>query len=293
VLNIQVRIGPTVGAPLHIGIFLIDVILPTFNRSHLIDRAINSVLAQGFQGFRLFVINDGSTDETETILQKYSHHSQIHFLRQENKGVSAARNLGIRHAEAEWIAFLDSDDEWLPQKLEKQLAFIAQNPHYRFVHSNEIWIRHGSRVNAPKKFDKSNHEIFKRSLETCLISPSTVMMKRELCLEHGCFDESFTICEDYDLWLKILAREEVGFISHELIKKYGGHDDQLSTRYHSMEFWRIKALVHLLYRTELSEEQKILVNEQINKKATLLKSGYLKHQNQQGLNDLLNILGGP
>lgn len=223
-------------------------------------------------------------------MQKYSHHPQIHLLRQENRGVSAARNLGIKHSKAEWVAFLDSDDEWLPQKLEKQLAFIAQNPECRFVHSNEIWIRHGVRVNAPKKFDKSNHEIFKRSLETCLISPSTVMMKRELCLEHGCFDESFVICEDYDLWLKILAKEEVGFVSQELIKKHGGHDDQLSTRYQAMDFWRIKALINLLKKTELSLVQKILVNEQITKKSTLLKGGYLKHQNTQGLNDLLEML---
>lgn len=269
---------------------MIDIIIPTFNRSHLIERAIKSVLAQSYQGFNLYVVNDGSTDETETILQKYSHHPQIHFLRQENKGVSAARNLGIKHSKAEWVAFLDSDDEWLPQKLEMQLAFIAQNPRCRFVHSNEIWIRNGVRVNAKKKFDKSNHEIFKYSLETCLISPSTVMMKRELCLEHGCFDESFVICEDYDLWLKILAREEVGFISQDLIKKYGGHDDQLSTRYLAMDFWRIKALIHLLKKVELSQDQKNLVNEQIIKKSTLLKGGYLKHQNTQGLCDLLEIL---
>jgi glycosyltransferase involved in cell wall biosynthesis len=270
---------------------MIDVIIPTFNRSHLIERAINSVLAQGYQGFNLYVINDGSTDDTETILQKFSNHSQVHILKQENKGVSAARNLGIKHSQGEWIAFLDSDDEWLPQKLEKQLAFISQNPHVRFVHSNEIWFRHGVRVNAKKKFDKSNHEIFKRSLETCLISPSTVMMKRELCLEHQCFDESFVICEDYDLWLKILAREEVGFISEDLIKKHGGHEDQLSTRFQAMDFWRVKALILLLKKAVLSEEQKILVNDQIIKKSALLKAGYLKHQNEQGLSELLEILG--
>lgn len=269
---------------------MIDIIIPTFNRSHLIERAINSVLAQTFQGFNLYVVNDGSTDETEIILQKYAQHPQVHLLKQENKGVSAARNLGIKHSKAGWIAFLDSDDEWLPQKLESQVTFMAQNPNCRFVHSNEIWIRHGVRVNAKKKFDKSNHEIFKRSLETCLISPSTVVMKRELCLEHGCFDEDFVICEDYDLWLKVLASEEVGFISQELIKKHGGHEDQLSTRYQAMDLWRIKALVNLYTKAKLTDGQKILVYEQINVKSSLLKGGYLKHQNTQGLNDLLEIL---
>jgi glycosyltransferase involved in cell wall biosynthesis len=268
---------------------LIDIIIPTYNRSNLVERAINSVLTQSFQGFNLYVVDDGSTDDTETILQKYSQHPLVHLLKQENKGVSAARNLGIRHSQADWLAFLDSDDEWLPQKLENQITFIAQNPDCRFIHSNEMWIRNGIRVNAPKKFDKSNNEIFKRSLETCLISPSTVMMKRELCLEHGCFDESLVICEDYDLWLKVLAREEVGFISQELIKKHGGHEDQLSTRYLAMDFWRLKALINLKTKADLSQDQQILVQTQIEKKAALLKSGYLKHQNTQGLSDLLKI----
>lgn len=264
----------------------IDVILPTFNRSHLIERAIKSVLAQSYQSFNLYVIDDGSTDDTELILKNYSHHPQVHIFKQENKGVSAARNLGIKYSHAEWIAFLDSDDEWLPQKLEKQVVFIDQNPHLRFIHSNEIWIRNGVRVNATKKFDKSNNEIFKRSLETCLISPSTVIMKRQLCLEHNLFDESFEICEDYDLWLKILYGEEVGFITQELIKKHGGHEDQLSTRHQSMDLWRIKSLIKLLKKGGLSQDQQHLVTEQIEKKTTLLKTLYLKHQNIQGLNDL-------
>jgi glycosyltransferase involved in cell wall biosynthesis len=255
---------------------LIDIILPTFNRSHVVERAIVSVLNQTYENLNLYIINDGSTDETENILKKYSDHPKVHLLKQENRGVSSARNLGIKHSEAEWIAFIDSDDEWLPHKLNRQMAFISQHPQYRFIHSNEIWIRHGLRVNAKKKFDKSNHEIFKRSLETCLISPSTVMIKRELCIEHGCFDERFLICEDYDLWLKILVREEVGFISEELIRKYGGHDDQLSTRYQMMDIWQLRTLIHLLQEKDLLFEQKILINDQINKKSLSLKSQYLK-----------------
>lgn len=268
----------------------IDIIIPTFNRSHLIERSINSVLCQSRQSFELYVVDDGSTDETQNVLQKYADHPKVHLLKQDNRGVSSARNLGIKNSKAEWIAFLDSDDEWLPQKLEKQLEFHSQNSKFRFIHSNEIWIRNGVRVNAKKKFDKSNNEIFKRSLETCLISPSTVMMKRSLCLEHGLFDESFVICEDYDLWLKILSKEEVGFISEDLILKHGGHDDQLSTRYLAMDYWRIKALVNLLKKAELSAEQIIQVNDQIHKKSSLLKQGYLKHNNSQGLDDLEELL---
>lgn len=269
---------------------LIDVILPTFNRSHVLERAIDSVLAQSNQSFQLYVIDDGSTDETAAMLLKYLDHPQVHCLRQENKGVSAARNMGIKHSQSEWIAFLDSDDEWLPQKLEIQLAFIALNPQYRFVHSNEIWIRNGVRVNAQKKFDKSHHDIFKHSLETCLISPSTVLMKRELCLEHGCFDERFLVCEDYDLWLKILAKEEVGFIFQDLIKKHGGHADQLSTRFKWMEHWKVKTLIGLITTANLSQDQEIQVQEQIKKKTAMLMSGYDKYENTEGKRELLELL---
>ena len=268
---------------------LIDVIIPTYNRSHLVERAITSVLDQTYREFHLYVVNDGSTDQTESTLANYAEHPQITILKQENRGVSAARNLGIKHSKSPWIAFLDSDDEWLASKLQTQTDLVKERPHLRFIHSNEIWIRNGVRVNAKKKFDKSNHEIFKRSLETCLISPSTVMMKRELCMEHGLFDESFVICEDYDLWLKILAQEEVGFIPEDLIKKHGGHDDQLSTKYLAMDFWRIKSLIQLSDNHKLTPEMKFLVDEQIKNKVSILKAGYLKHQNTQGLNDLFAL----
>lgn len=269
---------------------LIDVIIPVFNRSHLVERAIDSVLAQTFKQFNLFIVDDGSTDDLVAVLKKYTQYSNVHILRQENKGVSAARNFGIRYSSSEWIAFLDSDDEWLPQKLEIQTAFSHQNPQYQFIHSDEIWMRNGVRVNPKKKFDKSNHEIFKRSLETCLISPSTVLMKRELCLKYGCFDESFVICEDYDLWLNILASFEVGYISEYLIKKYGGHDDQLSTKYFAMDFWRLKSLLKLLKREDLTSQHKNWIREQIEQKSALLKAGYIKHQNQAGLDDLLRLM---
>lgn len=268
---------------------LIDIILPSFNRASILDRAIQSVLTQSHQHFRLFVVDDGSTDETALVMMKYAGNEKVHYLKQENKGVSGARNFGIKNSSADWIAFLDSDDEWLPQKLAIQIKFIKEHPDLRFIHSNEIWIRHGVRVNPKKKFDKSNIDIFKRSLELCLISPSTVMMKRELSSQHGHFDESFTVCEDYDLWLKILAGEEVGFISEHLIKKYGGHDDQLSTKYPAMDFWRIRSMGKLI-KTNISQDKKEMIKEEIKKKAPILLQGYLKHQNHQEHAELTELI---
>ncbi len=264
----------------------IDIILPSFNRSPLLERAIRSVLQQSYPHFNLYVINDGSTDETDQMMEQFTHDPRLHYIKQENKGVSAARNLGIKMAQSSWVAFLDSDDEWLPSKLEVQVQYMRKYPTLRFFHSNEIWMRNFVRVNPKLKFDKSNHEIFKRSLETCLISPSTVLMRKELA--H--FDERFTICEDYDLWLKILAVEEVCFIPDYLIIKHGGHADQLSTQYPAMDYWRIKSLVGLLKNSPLNEIQKSLVIAEIKKKGPILLQGYEKHQNVQMASELKKIL---
>lgn len=269
---------------------LIDVIIPTFNRSQIVKRAIESVLNQSFKQFQLYIIDDGSTDDTELQMAQYEKSPNIHFLKKINSGVSAARNLGIIKSKSDWITFLDSDDEWLPHKLDSQVKFISQNPQLRFVHSNEIWIRNGQRVNAKKKFDKSNQDIFKRSLETCLISPSTVMIKRDLCLEHSMFDEEFVVCEDYDLWIKILSNEKIGFIPDYLVKKYGGHQDQLSTTYPGMDYWRIKSMINLIQKGNLPEDKLALLENEIKKKAPLLLSGSLKHQNHEMYAKLTELL---
>lgn len=273
-----------------IGLMLIDIIIPSHNRAPLLERAVQSVLNQQYRNFNLFVVDDGSTDETNQLMAQYSGNLKVHYLKQENKGVSAARNFGIKSSEAPWIAFLDSDDEWLPHKLSTQVKFAHDHPEFRFIHSNEFWIRNGVKVNSKKKFDKSNDEIFRRSLEMCLISPSTVMIRRDLVEEHGYFDENFVICEDYDLWLKILATEKVGFIADYLINKYGGHEDQLSTRFPAMDYWRIRSMINLCLEQNLDQEKKRLIAEEINKKAPILLQGYLKHQNHQQHNELTEML---
>ena len=270
---------------------LIDVILPTFNRAYCLKRTIDSVLSQTYNELNLYVIDDGSTDETKNLISQYQNESRVHYFFQDNKGVSAARNCGIQQGQAEWVSFVDSDDEWLPHKLEIQVDFIKKNSNYRFVHSDEIWMRNGVRVNPKKKFDKSHHDLFRRSLEMCLISPSTVVMKKELCLQHGLFNENFIVCEDYDLWLKILATEEVGFISEFLIKKYGGHSDQLSTQYTAMDFWRIRSLVSLLGNRLVTDEVKrSQIKVEIRKKAEILLNGFLKHQKVHEYDELKSLI---
>lgn len=269
----------------------IDVIIPTYNRAEVLQTAIDSVLKQTYKDFEIYIVDDGSTDDTQLLLEKYRKISNVHIHYQTNRGVSSARNLAVHNSKNEWISFLDSDDLWLPNKLELQTEYLKKHPHIRFLNNDEIWVRNGIRVNPKLKHQKSNENIFQRSLDFCLISPSTVIMKRDLFLECGCFDESFTVCEDYDLWLKILVREEIGFSNEQVTIKNGGHEDQLSTKFAAMDYWRIKSLVKLYQANEkLSQLQQEQIKNVLVKKSEILLRGYLKHNNQKAFDEISEML---
>ena len=184
----------------------ISVIIPTYNRKKHIKKAIDSVMRQSYEPFEIIVIDDGSIDGTyELIKQSYSS-SQISIEKQINNGVSSARNKGVKLANGDWIAFLDSDDEWLENKLELQVREIKKSKNFLICHTNEIWIRNGIRVNQMKKHQKYGGSIFEKCLDMCRISPSSVMINRCVFDEIGLFDESLIICEDYDMWLRITSK---------------------------------------------------------------------------------------
>ncbi len=248
----------------------ISVIIPVYNRPVLIKRAIQSVLNQATPPRETIVIDDGSDDETPQVLQSYA--DKIHIIRQVNRGVSAARNLGIRQASAEWIALLDSDDEWTPRHLSLARTYYNNNPGYRIFQSEEIWIRNGRRVNPRRKHHKRSGRIFIPSLALCLVSPSAVFIKKTLLDEVGLFDESFPVCEDYDLWLRIAKTNDIGLDEHPTVIKYGGHADQLSRRYYGMDYYRIQAMEKHIHSTELDRnEQKALYGELLIKLEILIK----------------------
>jgi len=271
--------------------FNVDIIIPSFNRGELLTRAIDSVLKQSHQGFCLHIVDDGSIDRTQDILSTYKDHPKVSIHLIENGGVSRARNFGVEVSNSDWISFLDSDDEWLPNKLEKQIHFISVNPLYQFVHTEEVWIRNGVRVNPKIKHSKGHEDLFKRSLAFCLISSSTVLMKRSLFTKYGPFEEGFKVCEDYDLWNKILAHENIGFLPEYLTNKYGGHEDQLSTKYFAMDYWRIKSLVKL-FQSKVSESQKEQIQDVLRRKAQILLKGYQKHKNMDHFEEIENLLKG-
>jgi glycosyltransferase involved in cell wall biosynthesis len=222
----------------------ISVIIPTFNRSTVLPRAVRSVINQTRMPDEIIVVDDGSTDDTKNLIATQFPH--IRYLYQKNQGASAARNFGIQMAKHTWIAFLDSDDEWCPEKLSTQWDALQNNHPFRLCHTNEIWVRNGLRINQMKKHTKRGGNIFEHCLPLCVISPSSVLIHHHIFDEIGGFDPDLPVCEDYDLWLRICSREPVLYIDLPLLIKYGGHADQLSHAYWGMDRFRIQALEHLI-----------------------------------------------
>lgn len=252
----------------------VSVIIPTFNRKDWLTKAVDSVLSQTFTDFELIVVDDGSTDDTRSLFK--TAETRVSYLYQQNQGVAAARNAGVRAAQGEWLAFLDSDDAWLPSKLEKQMAFHQHNPRFKISQTEEIWIRNGRKVNPMNKHKKLSGWIFESSLPLCLISPSSVILAREIFERTGHFDESFTVCEDYEFWLRCTVCYEVGLISEALAVKYGGHPDQLSRQYWGMDKFRILAMEKMLNGGLLTSAQREACLRELAQKCRIYAQGCQK-----------------
>jgi len=252
----------------------VSVIIPTYNRAEMLPRAIDSVLSQTFRNFELIVVDDGSTDRTADALAAYQ--DRVILLTRPHRGVSAARNQGLTAARGEFIAFLDSDDYWLPEKLTVQVDFFRQHPRSFICQTEEVWYRRGQRVNPGKKHAKPSGDIFLSSLELCLVSPSAVMIRKELFDRVGVFDESLPACEDYDLWLRIAARYPVYRLDEPLVVKTGGHYDQLSRTTPALDKYRVQAILKLLRSGTLSIPQAKAARVELIHKATIYGQGCLK-----------------
>jgi len=254
------------------GHALVSVIIPTYNRGWILKEAVESVLNQDYDAFELIVVDDGSTDDTRDILSAYNN---ITVLDQPNQGVSAARNRGVAHARGSFIAFLDSDDVWLPRKLAVQVDFFQQNHKALVCQTQETWVRKGRRVNPGHRHQKQSGMFFKRSLELCLVSPSAVMIKKSFFDEIGRFDESLPACEDYDLWLRINAHHPIYLIDQPLIVKRGGHDDQLSAN-PGLDKYRITSIRKLIDSNDLSPTQKKAAVRVLKTKCRIYAAGCRK-----------------
>ncbi|RLA04013.1 MAG: glycosyltransferase family 2 protein [Gammaproteobacteria bacterium] len=261
----------------------ISVIIPTWNRAERLVNALQSVFSQSLPPAEVIVVDDGSTDNTREIIHR--QFPDARYLFQQNKGVSGARNTGIKAASGDWIALLDSDDHWQPDKLEQHCEQLRTWPDYKICHSDEIWIRNGRRVNAMKKHAKQGGHIFRQCLPLCVISPSAVLIHRDLFNEVGLFDERLPACEDYDLWLRICALHPVLYIDKPLITKTGGHADQLSQRHWGMDRFRIHALENILASNTLDTANHAAALSTLLEKLTIVINGAIKHGNHELAND--------
>jgi len=258
---------------------MISVIIPTFNRAKLLVEAVRSVVDQKDvpEDVEIIVVDDGSTDNTREALAALA--GKIAYIRHEHSGVSKARNLGISKSSGEWIAFLDSDDLWLPGKLHAQMKFFSDHPETFLCQTDEIWIRNGRRLNARKYHRKPSGYCFPLLLERCLVSPSAVVVQRRVFDVAGLFDESLPACEDYDLWLRIGCRFPIGLVEKPLIVKRGGNPDQLSANIANLDKYRIEAILKLIRTAPLSPEQRLAAEEMLEKKRRIYSDGCRKRGN--------------
>lgn len=265
----------------------VSVIIPTHNRIDSLSIAINSVLDQQYPVNELIVVDDGSTDGTSEWCKQT--HPDIILITQPNHGVSHARNRAIEVAQGEWIALLDSDDSWYPEKLRIQMDAISVNPETRFCHCDEHWIRNGKRVNPKNKHRKYGGNVFEYCLPLCAISPSASLIHTSLFSDVGLFDESLPACEDYDLWLRICCTEKVLFVDQALLAKTGGHEDQLSQRYPAMDQYRLVALAKILRAEILSSDQRLQALTVFHEKLRIFCLGARKRGRLQSIQHMLTV----
>jgi glycosyltransferase involved in cell wall biosynthesis len=249
-----------------------SVIIPTFNRSAFLRKAVDSVLGQTFPDLELIIVDDGSADGTGELIKSYNDR-RIKYVYQDNTGVSSARNKGLDIACGTFIAFLDSDDFWVPEKLERAAEYIRRYPKINIFHTEEVWYRGGELLNQKRKHKKPSGYVYTNALALCCISISTAVIKKDVFEAVGSFDESLEACEDYDFWLRATNRYEVKLIPEELTIKDGGRPDQLSSSVWGLDRFRIKSLEKMLISDALDDDCRDATLKELIKKCRVFAAG--------------------
>jgi|TARA_R100000306_G_scaffold8310_1_gene11284 glycosyltransferase involved in cell wall biosynthesis len=185
---------------------VISVITPTYNRARFLPAAVASVLSQTFGDFELIIVDDGSEDNTPDVLKPFLADRRVRYVYQENQGQSHARNLALKQATGDFIAFLDSDDVWARDKLEKQLAVFRANSEVDIVHGDEATINEQGSVVSLQNMRRYSGRITRYLLADNSVSITTALVRRRCFDEMGGFDTSVGVADDYELWLRFSAR---------------------------------------------------------------------------------------
>lgn len=253
---------------------LVSVIIPTYDRAGMLMEAIGSVRAQNYAPIEVIVVDDGSTDGTAQRLQAAR---DVRLLRIDHTGrPGAVRNAGAAAAAGDYFAFLDSDDLWMPGKLDAQMALLQGGGRPPIVHCRERWVRDGRTVSQAGQRHRRDGRIFADSVRKCVIGPSTVLMRRAVLEEVGGFREDLQIAEDYELWLRVTARFPVAYCDRPLVIKRAGHGDQLSERHAHVERFRIDALAPLVAAGRWAEPERTIARRELARKCLIHAAGARK-----------------
>jgi len=206
----------------------ISVVTPTYNRARFLPEAVESVLAQTHADLELIIVDDGSVDETREILEPFLADGRVRYFYQENRGQSHARNLALKQARGDFIAFLDSDDLWYPDKLEKQLAVLREKPEVDIVHGDEAIIDENGVVTSQENMRRYSGRITQRLLADNSVSITTALVRRRCFDEMGGFDTSVGVADDYELWLRFSARYRFHY-EPGIVASYRVMTDQISS----------------------------------------------------------------
>jgi glycosyltransferase involved in cell wall biosynthesis len=268
---------------------MVSIVITTYNRRAFLREAILSVLNQDYEDKEIIIVDDGSTDNSFQEARGFP----VRYVWKKNGGISSARNMGIAISKGEFIAFLDVDDLWKKGKLTDQIQKMIIGD-IDISYTDEIWIRNGERVNQRNRHRKYSGCIFERCLPLCIISPSSVVIKRTVFEKIGFFDETLPVCEDYDMWLRITSKFPVLFIEKPFIIKRGGHKDQLSRAYEAIDRFRIQSLVKLIHSDTLTDPaMRFAALNELKKKCRIYATGAKKRGRLQEAKKYLKLSETP
>jgi glycosyltransferase involved in cell wall biosynthesis len=262
----------------------VSIIIPTYNRAHLIAETILSALEQSLADREIIVVDDGSTDETSEVLRTFE--DKVIYIRQANSGPAKARNTGIRMARGKYIAFLDSDDIWLPEKLELQCQALQQNHSQGLVFTDVMWFSNGQVIvpSLREKYQLHTGNVFEKLLFDNWIATSSVVVKKECLEEVGGFDEDPQIMfvEDWNLWIRLAKKFPFGMVDKVLVKRRY-HPNRLGLVNPERQF---KAIFYNLEKLQRSYPE-------LRNKVDLFGQKYYQISFQRGCEDLTSFKAGP
>ena len=236
----------------------VSVIIPTYNRAYLIDRAIQSVLNQSYQDFEMIIVDDGSTDDTKEVVTEFQEQDKrIRYIRHEkNKGGSAARNTGIKSAEGDYVAFLDDDDEWLPAKIEKQVVkFQDSLDEVGVIYSGFFYVSDKTGKVISESVPTLRGNVYANLLSGCILGSPTPLIRKTCFQKAGLYDDRLPSCQDWDMWIRLSKHYTFDFIP-DILAKHHVHGKQISVDLNA----KIQARKTLIikYRADLSKHPSIL-----------------------------------